>query len=70
MLTTSPGVFGEAEQQPHRPLLDREPFSPFREIWPDAGLTHQSPMRSMPAIGCCMPINLPLFNAGVTMRGP
>jgi hypothetical protein len=25
--------------------------SPSREIWPDVGLTHQSPMRSFVAVG-------------------
>src|SRR6267378_6263489 len=50
MLTTSPAC--SARHSSSRIVRSStRAVSPSREIWPDAGLTHQAPMRSIVAVG-------------------
>src|SRR5208282_488742 len=60
MLTTSPAR--SARQRRSRIVrASGRAVSPSREIWPDAGLTHQSPMRSVVVVGRSMDRVAPRF---------
>jgi hypothetical protein len=53
MLTTSPAC--SARHSSSRIVrTSTRAVSPSREIWPDVGLTHQAPMRSIVAVGRSM----------------
>ena len=49
MLTTSPECSAR-ESSSRIVRTSTRAISPSREIWPDAGLTHQAPMRSITAV--------------------
>src|SRR5258708_37707607 len=53
MLTTSP-AFPARHNKSRIVRTSTRTVSPSREIWPDAGLMHQAPMRSIVEVGRCM----------------